>query len=103
MGLQKYRADEPGEKQTNGATPFYTKWMGGPTLALVRECPIENRAIAPRTVYIRGEADTMFSLPAACRFKGKTITGYVTCNDREYVFRAHTDQIPELTVPKVEE
>jgi hypothetical protein len=67
--------------------------MGGPTLSLVRECPIENANISPRTVYIRGEADTYFSLPAACRYKGKTVTGYITSNDDgEYVFRAHKDQ-----------
>lgn len=97
MGLQKYRADEPGEKQANGATPFYTRWMGGPTLALVRECPIENGEIPPRTVYVRGEPDTWFSIPAACRFKGHTITGFITTNDdREYVFRMHTDQAEKL-------
>lgn len=93
MGLQKYRADKAGDKQTNGGTPWYCHWMGGPTLALVRNCKIENASIGPRTVYIRGEADTFFSIPAACTYKGKTITGYVTTDDAgECVFRAHNDQ-----------
>lgn len=95
MGLQKYRADKAGDKQKNGGTPWYTHWIGGPTLALVRECKIENaaEAISPRTVYIRGEADTYFSIPAACTYKKKTITGYLTTDDnQEYVFRAHTNQ-----------
>lgn len=90
MGLQKYRADQAGEKQTNGAIPWFTNWMGGPTLALIRNCPTNY---GPRTVYIRGEADTWFSIPAACRYKGKTITGYITTNDGgEYVFVQHVRQ-----------
>lgn len=94
MGLQKYRADYPGDKQSNGGTPYYTKWMGGPTLALVRDCKIENADLPPRTVYVRGEADTFFSIPAACRHKGKTVTGYLTSDDKgEYVFRAHNGQV----------
>jgi hypothetical protein len=94
MGLQKYRADTAGDKQGNGATPYYVNWIGGPTLALVRDCPIENKGIAPRTVYVRGEPDTYFSIPAACRYKGRTITGYIACDDKgQYVFRAHADQV----------
>lgn len=90
MGLQKYRADKAGPKQTNGGEPWYTEWMGGPTLALVRGCPIENMDIPTRTVYIRGYHDTFFSIPAACKYKGKTIRGFVTTdNNREYVFLAH--------------
>ncbi len=90
MGLQKYRADVAGEKQINGAIPYYSNWMGGPTLALIRNCPTN---MGPRTVYIRGEADTWFSIPAACRYKGKTITGYITTNDAgEYEFRQHLNQ-----------
>jgi hypothetical protein len=96
MGLQKYRADEVGETQKNGAVPCYTRWMGGPTLALIRNCPVDNRSIPPRTVYIRGEPDTFFSIPAACTYKGRTIRGYVTCDDnREFVFRAVNGQAEE--------
>lgn len=96
MGLQKYRADKAGAKQLNGATPFYCQWMGGPTLALIKDCPCENDpALTPRTVYISGEPDSFTSIPAACRSKGKTIRGYVTCDDnREYVFRRY---LPWLT------
>ena len=88
MGLQKFRADEQGEKQLNGGTPFYCRWMGGPTLALIRECPCENDpTLKPRTVYISGEPDTYFSTPAACKLKGKTVRGYVKVDDnREYTF-----------------
>ena len=93
MSLQKFRADKAGNKQLNGGTPFYANWMGGPTLALIRDCKIENIDLLPRTVYVRGEPDTWFSIPAACVSKGKTITGYITTDDnREYVFRAYVKQ-----------
>lgn len=96
MGLQKYRADKPGPVQSDGGIPWYTHWIGGPTLALIRQCKIENRGIPPRTVYIRGEPDTWFSVPAACTYRGKIVTGYVTsAEDGSYVFRAHDSQIPE--------
>lgn len=93
MALQKYRADKAGDKQANGATPYYALWMGGPTLALVRQCPVVNSTcITPRTVYVTGEADTWFSIPAACRYLGRTIRGYLTTDDSgETVFRIHTD------------
>lgn len=97
MGLQKYRADEFGDKQKNGAIPAYAKWMGGPTLSIIRDCPIENGNIAARTVYITGDPDTFFSIPAACRYKGKTIRGYVTTNeDREYVFMVNNSSAIHL-------
>lgn len=58
MGLQKYRADIKGETQSNGAIPYYTNWIGGPSLALIKNCPIKNTTIdtgiSARTVYVRG-------------------------------------------------
>lgn len=97
MGLQKFRADIKGDTQKNGGTPYYTRWMGGPYLALVRDCKIENTVIdtgvSPRTVYVRSEPDTYFSQPAACSYKGKTLRGYLTTDDNgEYVFRVYKNQ-----------
>lgn len=95
MSLQKYRADLPGTKQKNGGTPVFTKWAFGPSLAMIRDCKIENvdGLISPRCVYVRGEHDTAFSQPAACVFRGKTITGYITTDDNnELVFRAHNSE-----------
>jgi len=86
MGLQKYRADKAGEKQSDGAVPWYTHWIGGPSLALIRNCRITKLDISPRTVYVRGEPDTMFSIPAACQYKGKTIKGFITVENSEYYF-----------------
>lgn len=92
MGLQKYRADKAGEAQSDGATPWFCEWMGGPTLALIRNAPTEW---GPRTVYLTGEPDTFFSIPAAVTVKGHVVRGYITTDDRsgaaEYVFRPHTE------------
>lgn len=97
MGLQKYRADIVGETQSNGAIPYFTKWIGGPSLALIKNCPIKNTVIdtgiAPRTVYVLGEHDTFFSQPAACSYKGKVLQGYITCgDDKNLEFRVYKDQ-----------
>lgn len=92
MGLQLYRADSCGSKQINGGVPHYTKWIGGLTLALIRNCKVQNMDISPRTVYVRGEPDTFFSIPAACSHKRRTIKGYITTDDNgEYCFWAYKE------------
>jgi len=63
--MQKYRADIS-EKQADGAIVWRTQWIGGPSLAKIENCRLENMAgDMRRTVYITGEADTCFSIPAA--------------------------------------
>jgi hypothetical protein len=104
MGLQRYRADKQGAKQANGGTPWYSEWMGGPTLALIRNCFISNAPLDltselsnPRTVYVRGVADTFFTIPAACRYsciKGREriLKGYITIDENgEYYFVAEKE------------
>jgi hypothetical protein len=88
MGLQKYRADEAGTPYPSGAIPWYTSWMGGPSLALIRECPTP---FGPRTVYVRGEADTFFSLPSACRWKGRDVRGFLSLTDGEVTFTPYSN------------
>ena len=88
MGLQKYRADEVYETDRNGTRMWVTRWMGGPSYSKLENCPTP---FGRRTVYITGEADTWFSLPAACTFKGKTVRGYVTRTDEAWEFRAYVD------------
>jgi hypothetical protein len=76
--MQKYRADKS-RKQSDGATLWYAMWMGGPSLSRIDNCQLENlQGDMRRTVYILGEADTFFSIPAACVLAGKRINGYVT-------------------------
>ena len=82
MGLQKYRADKAGEPCANGARPWYSEWMGGQSLAKIEACPIDGYPhIAPRMAYITGEADTWFSIPAAIKYKGRSVRGYIASQD----------------------
>jgi hypothetical protein len=96
MGLQKYRVDEIEGADENGAIRCYTRWIGGPTLALVRNCPTP---FGPRTVYVRDEPDTYFSIPAACQYRGRTITGWLDCEDGAWTFHPHRGPYIETVYP----
>lgn len=96
MGLQKYRADIKGEPDANGATPWYAKWVGGPSLAKIEACPIDGGLIPPRTVYVRGEPDTFFSQPAACRYRNRTVRGWLGCEDGKWLFHPDRDHLEWL-------
>lgn len=81
MGLQRFIAREP-FTFANGVVGYRP---GGPfdclgPYAKVINCPIEGTDIK-RTVYATRYADTFFSVPAACTYKGKTIRGYLTLDD----------------------
>lgn len=84
----KYRSDTS-EPQSDGATLWFTQWMGGPTLAKLTNCRLANlEGDMRRTVHITGEANTWFSIPASCSLGGKHVRGYVTGDgDGNYVFR----------------
>lgn len=86
--MQKYRADKS-KKQADGAIVWRAEWMFGPSLARVNNCRLENLAgDMRRTVYVTGEADTWFSIPAVCKLAGKRVRGYLTSDDdKNLVFR----------------
>lgn len=87
--MQKYRADKS-ERQGDGAIVWRSVWMGGEPLARINNCRLETLAgDMRRTVYITGEPDTFFSIPAVTRIMGCRVRGYVTSEDGELVFR-HT-------------
>lgn len=89
MSLQKYRADTS-TAQADGATLWHANWLGGPTLAKIASCRWESLAGDYRpTVYITGEPDTAFSIPAACKFMGRIVRGYVTGDDNGNVVFRH--------------
>ncbi len=90
MGLQKYRADKAGEPLKDGSIPYYTLWIGGPTLALIRGCATPY---GPRTVYVRGEPDSFTSIPAACKVKDKNVRGWLTFEDGSYKFNVVSDEL----------
>ena len=83
MSEQRYRADRA-EHQLDGATVWRTDWMGGPTLARIDRCRLAGLLGEPRrTVYIMGEPDTWYSVPAVARYMGVRISGYVTVEEDE--------------------
>lgn len=88
MGLYKYRANKADEPDANGAVAWRTDWIGGPTLALIRNCPTP---FGPRTVYSQGEPDTFFTIPAACEYRGRAMKGFLTCKDGNWEFHAYRD------------
>ncbi len=67
--MQKYRADKA-TPQADGATLWYAHWLGGPTLAKIQNCRIDGAELR-RAVYITGEPNTWFSIPAATRVRGR--------------------------------
>ena len=93
MGLQKYRSDRAGDVCANGAVPYYADWLCGPSLALVRNCPVSNVAgVTTRTVYVQGEPDTYFSQPAKALIFGHPMRGSL-CRDEngDPVFHVYYD------------
>jgi len=79
--MQKFRADTA-KIQQDGATVWSANWMGGPALAKIDNCRLENlQGDMRRTVYVTGEPDTWFSVPAVCKLSGCRVKGYVTGDD----------------------
>jgi hypothetical protein len=79
--MRKYRVDR-WTPQEDGARCGLTLWMGGPSLAEIQNCRLDGLAGEPRAnVFITGEPDTFFSIPAVCSYKGCRVRGYVTCDD----------------------
>lgn len=90
MTMQKYRANTA-QTQKDGAVVWRTIWLGGPTLAKIDGCRLENLAgDMRRTVYVTGEPDTYFSIPAICRLSGCRLRGYVTTDDEGNLVFPHT-------------
>jgi hypothetical protein len=70
---------------------------GGPfdclgPFAKVRNCPVRGTD-ERRTVYATGYADTWFSVPARCTYKGRTLRGYLTTDDSGAYFRPYDGQL----------
>jgi hypothetical protein len=83
MGLQKYRFDIT-EPAANGVIVLRSDWMGGQPISGLRNCPCGD--YGRRTVYVTGEPDTQFSIPAAISVKGKRVRGWIGCTDEQWEF-----------------
>lgn len=85
----KYRADKS-EQQSDNAIVWRSVWMGGTQLAKIDNCRLATLCGEMRcTVYITGDPDTWFSVPAMCHLQGCCVRGYVTKEENNLVFR-HT-------------
>lgn len=88
--MQKFRADEF-EIQTDGAIVWSSVWIGGRTLARINNCRVENMyGDIRRTVYVTGEPNNWFSVPAVTRIMGCRVTGYITGDDNGNLVFRHT-------------
>jgi hypothetical protein len=76
------------ETQADGAKVWRTS-RPFDVLAKVGNCRLENlEGNMRRTVYVTGEPDTYFSIPAVCKIQGCRVKGYVTGDgDGNLVFR----------------
>lgn len=83
--MQKYRADVS-ETQSDGAVVWFAEWMAGRTMARINNCRLNLAGDMRATVYITGEPDTYFSIPAVCRIFGCRVKGYVTSEDGLLIF-----------------
>jgi len=71
----------------DGSVSWFSHWIGGPSLAKIENCRT-NLAGDPRvTAFVQGEADTYFSIPAICSYRGCRVRGYVTHDDNGPLFR----------------
>lgn len=86
MSLQRYRIDETGKAEPNGSVPLYSDWRGGPSLAAIRNCPVDIAGEPRRMVYVTAEPDTYFSQPAACCLFGIDVKGILMHGEDGYNF-----------------
>lgn len=82
--MLKYRADSK-EMNADGSAAYYSEpWH---CLSKVENCRT-NMCGDPRvTAFVTGEADTWFSIPAVCSYRGCRVVGYITGDERGPVFR----------------
>lgn len=69
--------------------------------AKVQNCPIDGFDMR-LTCYATGYADTMFSIPACTRYRGKYIGGYFTQQEGGALFVPYTRFLSRLNGPDIE-
>lgn len=79
-----YRLDREGAPYSDGAVPVYTDWIGGSTLAAVRNCRVFEAAAwnagardsaMRRSVRVTGEPLTVWAAPAVASVGGRKRRG----------------------------
>jgi hypothetical protein len=85
MAGLKFRVDRE-ETNDHGQVIGFTEWMGGPSLARIKNTVCEDGSL--RTAYILSEPDTFFSIPARVNVGQRSVTGFVTVEDDLWKFIA---------------
>ena len=85
--MKKYRFDRDGDALPNGSVPVYTDWEHGPTLAGVRNCPVQGKGveIGRRTVYVQGEMIYAGAWDGRYRYHSQSHEGRLASNDDGFV------------------
>lgn len=79
MASLKYRVDRE-ETNEHGQVLGFTEWMGGPTLARVKNVVCHDGK--QRTAYVTGEPLTYFSLPARVNIGKTSVNGSLAALDK---------------------
>jgi len=85
MASLKYRVDVEQENE-HGQFIGSARWMGGPTVARIRNCRCDDNV--NRTAYVTGEPDTFFTLPARVNIGKQSLKGYLTVKDGLWEFHS---------------
>lgn len=88
--MQVYRADVS-FPNPDGSILWCAKTIFGTHLAKIENCRLDSlEGNMRRTVYITGEANTYFSVPAVCMIQGCRVKGYVTHDSDDVLVFRHT-------------
>lgn len=92
-----YRLDREGPREPNGSRPVYADWMGGPSLAAVRDCPAPDGKA--RTARVTGEPDSFFSVPAVMTRGRVRFAGWIGHDESGYVFHSADMESVDAELP----
>lgn len=76
MSRQKYYYGPTPERGAMGQRVYTTPYWGQVAKVTGALCPDGSQRVA----YVSGEENTWFSLPANVKVRGKTVTGFLTCD-----------------------
>ena len=90
----KFRNDYE-EENNYGQKICWTKWMGGPSMAGIKNCNSEIEELRGRTAFITdwpgrptssNNICSWFSPLAKVNYKGKSVKGFITVDKGEFYF-----------------
>jgi hypothetical protein len=86
MASLKFRVDRE-EVNEHGQIIGFTDWMGGPSLARIKNAVCEDGSL--RTAFLTDHPDSFFSIPARVNVGKRSVAGFVTQEDGLFKFIAN--------------